>query len=603
MSPLPCGIASAVNSQLDSLGASPKDSAASMDKLAKQANSNMGFFDAPILRKAFADFASAAGAALVGAATQLTSATSTLLKDTMAGTSALISMVFMMASAGTQVRLLLVSQLKREVNIRIVQLQLLQYHYNNIYKIVKLLQAPQSISYKKLFAILPYVKKAERLLDAVYRAQNSGPGMPSRYKFGLLTQAFNNVERATDLLSADGSEGGTLLGQALLKTSVNSVISKRRLKRLGQQLAKDLILQPLLQSLSYVEELTWHYMRVTSLLPIPFVTVNAIFKPNNYTEQLIKKNGVTGASVTKFSTTGADRAVSILRDDWIAGRHTPGGQEFTALDLLKGLVPTNVVINSLISAVIDFPEFSANLEAASKALVSVVLRAKDTVTDVREDMEGSLKSQDNDIVVAAKEALWLSKLNTLLVLRAGFLPALEGQALIEQDAANMDTLATWLKENQDNFQEVANMPGYITKSIHVLGAPFSKRALEESLVTCTTILKQLKIALEKDYRLVGRLSSVGEPLSQFTELLNLASKAAPPIGSIASSLLTGQLQNVLGVATALSLGTYDTLKGLFNSDCNKTAPKVDTELQNADELSDIVDEYSFKGPASEFMTP
>jgi hypothetical protein len=594
MSINPCTLTKAAQQKLASLGADYEVIQKKMDDLAKQANSSFELMDMPAARNAIQNFNNALSATVAGSVGELSQALAATIGESASVINGVLSVVLLLASSGTQVQLLFVSQLKRQLSIRVTLFRLLQYHYMNIIKVLNILQIPRGVSYSKLLAALPYVRKAETQFGKVVLAQSVN-GLPARYSYNSLRLAFDNVQMAVNILTADSSAGGVLLGKTLEAQFGGTPTTKQRQATVAQQIAKDLLAKSVLQSLSYIETLTWNYMRITSVLPIPFEVSNAIFKPVNYVDQYMRANGITNPGAKTFNSDAEDAALRQFREAELNSRNVPfiktATQTIEALDLLKGIIPTTVVIDSLISAIIDFPTFNVQLQAMTSSFITLLMPLVNTVQNVKEGMQDSLDQRDDDLVLTAKEAVWTGTLNTLLGLKDGVLMTSQGQAAINQDAHSLDSLVTYLIANQGSFVIAEKIPDFVSQSISVLSAPFSQRALQESLVLATFIVKQLNSAIQQDIALLNQCLLMSEPFGQFTQLLNAASKLPEPISTIANALKSGQAQEVLGFITAISLGTVDELKSLFTSNCPEVKSTEEIELKNSDSRIDSINTY------------
>jgi len=588
----PCTITKAAREQQKLLGADVTSLDQKLDLLAKQANKNMGMLGMPpAIRTLLNDFTDVVNSTMTGALSSITEAIAAKIGQAVQVTGALVALIAMVASAGNQVQLLLISQLRRELTVRILIYQLLLYHYRNILKTLNLLKSPQSTTYKKLLAALPYVRRAESRLSRIVLAESAG-GIPAQISYRTLQAAFINLEQASKILSFDGSQGGKALGRAL-SDPLN--ISKQKWDYIAQTIAKDVFFKSIAQSLSYIEYLTWNYMRIATLLPIPFEAVDSIFQPNNYTEQWLKNNGVTDVKVQRFSRTEEDALLATYREGLIQRENetflNTTAQVILGVDLLKGIIPTNIVINSLLETITNFPDFKLNLEKATSTLITTLIPLLDTVTGIRQGMEDSLSQQDSDIVLAGKEGIWLTKLNTIILLKDGILPIFEGQFRMLQDQQTIDALITYIDEHAGEFVIADRIPKIIVQSLQILRAPFSARSLEESIIYTTAIIKQLDRGMRIDRSLLHKTMLISEPLQQFSQLLKVASKLPPPISSIANALSTGQAQAVLGFIAGITLGTIDSIKELFDPSCPEVTTTEDVSINTNDKLNDTQDEY------------
>jgi hypothetical protein len=588
----PCTTTQAVRNQLNALGVDIASMQAKVDGLAKQANLSMDFFDIPLVDTLLTDIGNAVGSTLTGVVGQITQELSQYVQQASAIIGATVALLTMLASMGTQVQLLLVSQLRREVAVRIVLFELLRDHYINIQRVLRLLQVPASSTWKKLIVVLPYMKRAEAQLNRLVLAEAQG-GLPARLSYSSLKGAYGNIELAARILTADGSQGGKELGNALSLALYGKKVPKKRWETIGQKMAKDLIVNSIAKSLSYIEELTWNYMRITSLLPIPFALSDTIFKPVNYVDQYLKANNMTVAGVEPFNATKEDLAVEALKKSKLKVTDNLADMSITiaAADLVKGIIPTNIVIDSLIGTLVNYPNFNVDLKFSTQNLIAYLMPLKNTVQDVRISMEESIRDRDSDIVLSGKEAIWLTTLNSIIALKNGILPPLEGQAALNDSAYVLANLTTWLVENEGAFIIASNMPKFILQTVEVLRAPFNKRSLEESMVLTTFVVKQLNKAIQIDRRLLNRMWGISEPLSMFSELLNMAKQLPPPVSSIANALMNGQAQQVLGFISAITLGTVDSIASLFSPACPEIKNIQDAELLNGDDIEDKVKQF------------
>lgn len=586
-----CSLTEATNTELKKFGVDLDSLQTKLDTLAKESNQNIDLLGMPIVSKMLKDFTDAVNATGTGALSEITNSLSASIKAPVAMVGGMLALVTMIASAGTQANLLLISQLRRELVVRITIFKLLTSHYSKILQVLKLLRTPQSVTYRKLLAVLPYVKKAEYQFNKVIQAQAIGE-LPPRYNYRVLRNAFLNIQQAIKLLSADGNEGGRALGKAIVNSSTGRPVPKRQWQNIGQAIAKDLVFKSVAQSLSYLEALSWHYMRLATLVPIPFEVSDSIYKPNNYTEQFLKSNGVIAADIQRFNSTEEDIALQNLKQNILDVENAPlvarGSDIVKSADLLKGMIPTNVVIDSLISAIVNFPTFNEELTSATQNLMITLTPLSSTIKTVREGMEGSLASQDSDIVVAAKEAIWVTKLNTVFSLRDGVLPAFEGQANLNSDVAAINYLVEYLKQNPDPFVVAKKVPGFIVQNLEVLRAPFSRRSLEESIITVTFVIQQLQKAIQKDYEVLSMVGT-SEPILQFRELLKAANNLPAPISTVSKALMSGQIQEMLGFISSISLGSIDSIMSLF--DCPNITKKEDETCRDFDDLQDSIISY------------
>jgi hypothetical protein len=592
----PCSITKKALDAKAALGMDLSNLQQKFDLLAKQANKQMDLLGIPILNQLMSNFSQVVNSTLAGVVGQMTKQLAMSINEGLDLVAGVLATLTMIASAGTQVQLLFISQLRRELTVRIMMYRLMLYHYRNILRVLKLLQAPRSISYKKLLAALSYVRKAEALFEKAVIAEATKEGLPARYSYKSIKGAFQNIDSATKLLTADASVGGKELGYTLSVAITGRKIPKKRWEYLGQTLAKDLLFKSIAQSLSYIEYLTWNYMRIASLIPIPFEAVDAIFQPNNYTQQFLTANNTTAPGVQTFNQTDEDAALERFRNALIKEENETlvktASDVVASLDLLKGIIPTNIIINSLVDTIINYPTFNSELKVATATLITSILPLKEITTNVRTGMEDSLAKQDSELVLAAKEGIWTTQLNSILILKDGILPALEGQARLDQDAYNLETFVKYLEANQGIFVIADAVPKFIAQSLEILRAPFSSRSLEESVVLVTFINRQLEKAVQVDRAVLAKMTGISEPLSQFTELLKMASELPPPMSTVANALRTGQAQQVLGFITALSLGTIDTIKDLFNPNCPEVKVKEEKELSLFDQKQKEIDSFN-----------
>ena len=281
----PCSITKARNQKLTDLGVDVSGLQKKLDDFAKQANNSFDLLDSPIVKNAIQNFNNSLSATVTGTVGQLSTALAAKLGESVSIVSGLLSIILMVASAGTQVQALLVSQLKREVAIRIMIFRLLLWHYQNIQVILNLLKAPTSISYTKLLAVLPYVRKAESLFGKVVLAQASG-GLPARYSYPSIRNAFTNLQIAVKILTSDGSVGGKELAFAL-ENQFGGTNKKQKVNALASKLAKELLVSSVAKSLSYIETLTWNFTNISSMVPVPYEVGNSIFKPVRYVDSFL----------------------------------------------------------------------------------------------------------------------------------------------------------------------------------------------------------------------------------------------------------------------------------------------------------------------------
>jgi hypothetical protein len=585
-----CAINKATQLQLNSLGVVTADLQKKLDAFAKQANKSLDLMDIPIVKNLVQNFNNALSSTVSGAVGTLSASLAAKIGQNVTIVSAILSLVLMVSSMGSQMQALLASQLKREVAIRITIFRLLLWHYQNVQTILNLLQYPRSISYEKVLAVLPYVKKAEGLFQKVIIAQGTGD-LPARYSYPALHSAFVNLQIAVNILTSDASAGGVALGNALEQKFGGTATPKQTTQKLAQKLAGDLVFASVAKSLSYIETLTWNYMHIASMLPTPYEVGNTIFKPSNSLDAYLRSNGATSTGVQVFNKGKADAARSDLMGTYMAQTNSKLVNSIAEIDIQKGLVPTNVIIDSLITAIIDFPNINLDLQGATSTLVSFLIPLGDSVSNVRQGMQDAIANKDPDLVLTGKEAVWTSTLNTILGLRNGALATVGTTAQVSQDVYTLKALVDYLTENQGSYVIAENMPKFIVQSLSVLGAPFSARSLQESQILATFLIKQLKGAINQDQLLLNKCVAVGEPLSQFTGLLDVASKMPAPVSTIANALKTGQISQVSGFVTAITLGTYDSIKKLFGSECSELNGTEDIALTDFDTLNDEIDTF------------
>ena len=594
----PCTVTQATRTQLASLGVDISGTQAKLDKLAKQANENLYMLGSSFLDMLKTNFTNSLNALLTGVASQMTTKLAQSLNTGIEFISSMVSLLVMIASSGTQVQLLFISQLRRELNIRISLFRLLIYHYRSLLRILKLLRSPQSASYKKLLAALPYVRRAEALFAKVILAEGTIEGLPPRISRTALRNGFNNIEMAYRILSFDATKGSTDLGNILSLQVSGRRVGKKRWEEAQKKVVNDLFLKSLITSLAYLEQISWHYMRICSLLPLPFAASEAIFLPHNYMDTLLKQNNMTSTGLDLLRPTQQDEALIDIERGILNEQNKTiaavAGDIVNSVDLIKGIIPTNIVINSLINTIANYPNFNEHLASATSALIASLIPVADKTTVIKQGMEEALAAQDSDIILAGKEAIWVSELNIILNSKALYVPGMEGQSILNTDAYNISRLVKLLEEMQGSFVIAEKVPKFIAQSLVIMRAPVNRRSLEESIILVTFILKQLEKAIALDKKVLTAIGDISEPLSQFKDLLKTASNLEAPVSTIANSLLTGQAQQVLGFITAIAFGSIDSIKSLFNPACPEVKSTGDLELSSFDKLADDIYDYEAK---------
>jgi len=544
-------IGSSISKQYEELGLNEK--LADVDRKATLAAGNNGILDFPLasafvdqisafLQKTGTGLASAAVSSLVSNITQSSAFT------TISGG---LSIAATVATAGVQLKsavlAMMAESLKRELRIRAMYYKLIQYHVNGIMTALAYYANPtNNANRQRLQLALRYVKSAKKIYDNIERNTRNigtdlGLPLPNNISTHAFNTFFNETDRAIKILRGDPAYGKQLLDAIYGKTRSTT----------WQILQEKFNQQVLATNLYVLESTIWNMSRLIQIIPIPLTNLA-------YTEGLfVKDSTIYGVNAVKFNKTDADRAIENLKNasGW--------NNTFSAVDAAKGLLPTNMIIEQLVAGLSTFSIDFGNLSWASNRILDALSPMGSMITQLATDMQGALTDDDSELMLAAKQTLWVAELEAIKLFQQAFLSSimnLDNTTDLVNDIQILQRAAITYSDTTRYDAKILLLMADLVVSVPK--ALMSNRALKRNIVIGNTLLQLIQKSINIDKKLLNAAESVNiQQNGLISELTKALESAPPPAGEIMKAITSGQLATV----TALFTGLVSSGKDIINS--------------------------------------
>ncbi len=571
------------NEALESFGVSKKALLEQDGKAVKAAQSN-GLLDFPLanmlMDQAGAFLSQTATGLAAGVMGDITNA-SLLGNNLWELDGAIMAVVLGCMSAGTLFQQALfatnATALKRELNIRIMYYNLLLFHLNDVLRVMAMLKNPTNkANRQKLLAAYEYVTAAVQNYNAIQKTITSPTGIPMAGVRNKAKQLFDNAKTASEVLQGTNNAGSKIYKAVKSGLGIKDGKVRVDLRSAWKTMQEEFNRQVLGKTLYAVEALTWNMARMLQVIPVPVpgfaYTTGILFNDTTF----------LGLNAPRFNQTEADKLIENVRtaQGW--------NETFAAIDAAKGLVPTNILINQLLLAIMRFDIDYADFVSASTALMNQLSPVGPILNSVQESMYEAIKGNASEIALAGKEGMWVIQLNSLEIFRKMLMPGLNMQASIAQAVgASQAVQLAVLKylENPPQHDKIIQTLMMIFTTAPL--APFSNRGLQETITLCTIAKKQIRACLEADITLRNKVSQASlENNALFSEALGALSSLPPPGPQIAEGLATGQLAAVAaGLAGIASVG-MDALDALTKDCKQKDSKAIDPAQEAANKVAE-----------------
>lgn len=570
-------ISSQVNSELIKLGINPA-TLAQKDRSAVEAAKLNGLLNFP-LAHSLIDKSTAFISSLSTGVANIDTAVNKTLGSALTKLGTFTTFVSAVSNFGTDMQLFLfmflVDSLKNQLRLRILYYQLLRFHLKSI---LSVLQAYNTSTYKpdllRLARAYPYIVKAnnnfialQKAVDPVFTGYGTIP-VPSRIKSTLMQETFSYLDTADKILSGDNTVGTTFVND--IAAGLNGVKLNKVTWSDWAKARNDLAIQfnqrVLAQTVFTFETLAWNASRLALLVPLPFTGLD-------YTAgSLVNDTTLAGVQQVKFDPTAQDTLLNNLK------KAQGVGTTITAIDAVKGLAPTNILTKAVMSQIITFDaDFNALIASAQTALW-VFAPAEILLQTIKDGMSDSLAMKDSELTLAGKEAQWITQIRTIEAYKSIFAQALGDTissvtSLAELEALQNAILDYIVVEADD---EIFSLIFTIMSTI--VQAPFSNRAMQESLVLCTSAMKLVNKAIGDNTKVLNAAIAYNPPSSAYTQafsgLLQAMATMPPPASDIAAAVAAGEIGTVAVVINGLlskGSGLLTALESL-GSNCSADNP-------------------------------
>lgn len=525
--------------------------------------------------------------------------------------SLLVSIATIGSSMSMLLQLMMIENLRKQVAIRLFWLEVVQFHYKEIYKTLQMLKTPSSggaakNNMGKIVQALAHVKKAEKDIQTFQTLQNAS-NVP-QIRLNYFKQAYFEIDGALKILlstKGDGTRERDLISgvQSGVKVSRKGVsLNNQKIKKAfvsyKDALIKDYKARVLGRTVYIMESLAWHNTRLLPAVPLPFVPTSGAMAARLKGSQ---KLGYTGAT---FDPDAADKKLNAIKAKGVqryraigAGVKSVGAtstlqkiatvvalqtQEvlnfLDQVDFQKALVGTNLIIDGYIETMANWESDWSTISDMSKYLLVSVAPVQTGLKLTREGMENSINQNDNEFIVGAKEILWITALESMAMYKNLIQNTLEDQATRATQAQALEDIKAYL---QSDTVQLADDAGIVTLLKEVVTksaiAPFNEKALNNALVTVNMAIKFTdRYILYNDtlYGKLGKVSVATDPTAKnISTLLDAMSLAGGAAGTMATAIALGQLG-----ALAANIATMSAaLKGLDSLGIAKCTPSPKSE--------------------------
>lgn len=470
------------------------------------------------------------------------------------------------ANAGTQGELalsaIIVNQLINQVSLRLYYYYELLYHYGQI-RVILLRYKNRSANPAMARVKLSRAHVERAFLAAIkLRAKLDSLGLWDSRLYGKI---FFEVDLGIKYLTADQEPDSEFF---------------RRLKYTDRQAYLDLLRQfkrrfnkdALGQSLHLIDQLVWHTERIGTILPIlasQFVTLRGI------TAGLERQ--LPGYLSTTFKPRSEELFLESYRNRTLLNSNTRRiHSQITEADKLKGLVLTNLSIDSYLESIRNLPVNWLLVRQTATALYYAMAPVQGFIGEVLDSMDNSIRQNDNAITLAVKIPLWVGELETVKQYQDLFLKSGLEQENLFKDLKVVEDIIDFVNSDATLNANDNKIPEYILSSFKpILLAPLQTTWLNEGITDTTFIIREINKAVAFNYTLLNvlyRLNVSDNPgaqaIMQFAKgLLNMP----PPVNAIGQALLNGDLEAIadaLGILVSTGLGAIKAFKNLIDQDCS-----------------------------------
>lgn len=550
-----------------------------LDNLIKQATNftatAVGQFRNDLVTGALADIAGSTVAAT--AITSLLAAIGTFT-DTM-------SMLF---------QLLMVDNLRKQVAIRMLWLNIVLNHYKAIYNLLLMLKGPNTTSnYARLLLALKHVKSAQADINKFKILDNTNSSMP-RLKFKYFNNAFIESNQALEILlsdvnpsSATGTSAAAAVGKSISTKGFNKTTFSQAWRETIITAKKELQAKVIGQTLYIMQGLAWHLARLYPPVPLPGsqIITDIMSGLNN----AVAQGYVTG---TPFGSDEAQAQIDNITEQGlnIYNSVTPTAQSINLInqyDFQKGLTGTNLVIDGYIQTLTSFDSQWANITKLTNYLLVSVVPIDKLLSETQQGIQDSINNKDSDAVVATKESIWIGYLTALNSYEGLIGGGLAGELQRENQALALDDIIAYLKSP---VVQDANNALVISLLLRIQAiSPWSllsSRALNEGLVTVNLGIRQATQYLQYNQQLFNKLGEASldsDPsMSSVTTLLGALNASGGVAAVMANSIQLGQMTQLAGSIASVIAGIVGGTSAISVPKCISPPNCLDYEtvLQN-----------------------
>jgi hypothetical protein len=447
----------------------------------------------------------------------------------------------------------LVEGLKTEIRVRLLYYRLLNFHMSSLISVLQSLQNQQPSNLYRLRIAYGYIVQAQTQLHKFVQVTNplsrgtSKPPLPLRPQKALLTSAFNNIAAAEGIIKGDMTVGKKLL---------QSKTQKDFIKILNEQVDQRI----LAQSIYMFETIAWNLARLAAMIPVPFSGL--VYTAGSIT--------LPGVAAKRFSATEQDRLLADLQTK-------SGALSISALDRAKGLLPTNILADQLMTQLLNFETDWVDLKNVSDTLVTLASPAMPLIDSLKNEMQGALENRDAEITLIGKEAKWIMQMDLLAKFRQLFFQSLVSTSALASNAYAADVIWKEIDKYQKKPLDDQIFNSIFQVILLLPQAPFSNRALLESRVLCKGVQQLVNKSVIANTSLLNKLmaydtTSSSAASAAFGQLLGAMTNLPAPASTIAQGLMTGQLG-----AVAKGLNSLVNVGGDLASNINKLGASCDED--------------------------